>query len=149
MLVDDETDVLEFLALFLESHGWEVTSASSVPAAMQALEQRHYFLVQTDIAMPDMDGYEFITLLKEKGVASQVALMTGFGYNPNHTLVKINKTLHYPVLFKPFDCAKVIDTVVKSWQEYNREFLAPDEEPPKPKAPQVPLGPCGPGSTIT
>jgi hypothetical protein len=45
--------------------------------------------------------------------------MTGFGYNPDHTLVKVNKQLRYPCLFKPFDRAKVAATVLQAWQAYN------------------------------
>jgi two-component system, sensor histidine kinase SagS len=126
LVVDDESDVLEYLKLHLESLGWQVTAVASVSQALRELERSLYFLVLTDIAMPDMDGYEFISLIKQKQIVSQVALMTGFGYNPRHTLIKINKELRYPCLFKPFDRTKVADTVLKAWQEYNREMLGPD-----------------------
>ena len=56
LAVDDEEDVLEFLKIYLESLGWEVTTVSSTTEAFKVLEERPYFLVITDIAMPDMDG---------------------------------------------------------------------------------------------
>jgi DNA-binding NtrC family response regulator len=121
LVVDDELDVLDFLKMYLESLGWEVTIAASVADAFRELEQGRFFIIFSDIAMPDMDGYEFVSSIKQKGIASKIALMTGFGYNPNHTLVKINKDVRYPVLFKPFDRAKVADTVLKAWQEYHQE----------------------------
>jgi DNA-binding NtrC family response regulator len=126
LVVDDEADVLEFLKIYLESIGWEVAAASSVAIGLRELGERPFFLVLTDIAMPDMDGYEFVSLIKQKRIASQVVLMTGFGYNPRHTLIKLNRTLRYPCLFKPFDRAKVADTVLKAWQEYNKEQITPD-----------------------
>jgi DNA-binding NtrC family response regulator len=107
--------------MYLESLGWEVAIAASVADAFRELEQGRFFIIFSDIAMPDMDGYEFVSSIKQKGIASKIALMTGFGYNPNHTLVKINKDVRYPVLFKPFDRAKVADTVLKAWQEYHQE----------------------------
>jgi DNA-binding NtrC family response regulator len=125
LVVDDEADVLEFLRMYLESLGWEVTTAPSAAEAVRELERQPYFCVLTDIAMPDMDGYEFMCLIIEKHIASQVVLMTGFGYNPDHTLVKINKTLRYPCLFKPFDRAKVAETVLQAWHAFNG--LAPAE----------------------
>jgi DNA-binding NtrC family response regulator len=128
LVVDDEADVCEFLKMYLESLGWEVTTALSVSDAMRELEGRSYFLVLTDIAMPDMDGYEFMCAIDEKHIDSQVALMTGFGYNPNHTLVKINQALRYPCLFKPFDRAKIAETVLLAWHEYNRTRLSPDND---------------------
>jgi DNA-binding NtrC family response regulator len=122
LAVDDEEDVLEFLKIYLESLGWEVTTISSTAEAFKELEQKAYFLVLTDIAMPDMDGYEFISKIKEKNIPSQMALMTGFGYNPKHTLVKIYKTIRYPCLFKPFNRAKVAETVQNAWNLYYQEL---------------------------
>lgn len=130
-MVDDEIDVQEFLKMYLESLGWEVSIASSGAGALGELERRVYFLVVTDIAMPDMDGYDFISKIKEKRIDSQVVLMTGFGYNPQHTLIKINKNLRYPCLFKPFDRAKVAETVLKAWHVYNKVPVLSDTASPK------------------
>lgn len=121
LVVDDETDVLGFLKMYLESLGWEVTTAPSVADALRELSAGRFFLVLSDIAMPDMDGYEFVSTIRNNGVTSKIALMTGFGYNPNHTLIKLNKNVRHSVLFKPFDRAKVADTVLKAWMEYHRE----------------------------
>lgn len=122
LAVDDEEDVLEFLKIYLESLGWEVTTVSSTTEAFKVMEERPYFLVITDIAMPDMDGYEFISVIKEKKIPSQMALMTGFGYNPKHTLVKIYKTIRYPCLFKPFNRVKVAETVQNAWNLYHEDI---------------------------
>jgi len=119
LVVDDEADVLEFLRMFLESLGWEAATAPSAAEAVRELERNPYFCVLSDIAMPDMDGYEFMNLINEKRITSEVVLMTGFGYNPNHTLVKVNKNLRYPCLFKPFDRARVAATVQQAWQAYH------------------------------
>lgn len=119
LIVDDEVDVLDFLKIYLTGMGWEVTTASTIHEAFDALAITSYFLVITDIAMPEMDGHEFISKLQEKNVASEVALMTGFGYNPKHTLVKIFKTVKYPCLFKPFNRAKVAETVQTAWDKYH------------------------------
>jgi DNA-binding NtrC family response regulator len=134
LVVDDEADVLEFLKMDLESAGWEVATAGSAAEGVRELERRHYFCVLSDIAMPDMDGYEFMNLINEKRIASEVLLMTGFGYNPDHTLVKVNKTLRYPCLFKPFDRARVAATVQQAWLAYNSGFPA-DRNGAKPASP--------------
>jgi DNA-binding NtrC family response regulator len=123
LVVDDEADVLDFLTMYLSSLGWEVTTAPSAARALDELDKIPYFLVLTDIAMPDMDGYEFISCIKRKMIESQLVLMTGFGYNPDHTLIKINKSIRYPCLFKPFDQAKVAATVLNAWQTYNKALL--------------------------
>jgi two-component system, sensor histidine kinase SagS len=132
LIVDDELDVLDFLKLFLTGLGWEVGVASTVDEAFRLLEAEHFFLVITDIAMPEMDGHEFISKLRERQVPSEVALMTGFGYNPKHTLVKIFKTIKYPCLFKPFNRAKVTEAVQEAFDRYHAD-------PASPAGPQSPL----------
>jgi DNA-binding NtrC family response regulator len=120
LIVDDEADVLEFLRIYLETMGWEITTAGTVAQAFEELEKVPYFLVLTDIAMPDMDGYEFINAIKMQGIQCQLALMTGFGYNPKHTLVKIYKTVKYPLLFKPFNREKMIEAVNGAYELYHQ-----------------------------
>jgi two-component system, sensor histidine kinase SagS len=119
LIVDDEADVLDFLKIYLESLGWEVVLASSSTQAFELLESATFFLVITDIAMPEMDGYEFISSLREKGIVSRVVLMTGFGYNPKHTLIKIYKSSKIPCLFKPFNRVKLSETVQHMYAEYH------------------------------
>jgi DNA-binding NtrC family response regulator len=119
LVVDDEADVLDFLKIYLESLGWEVTLSSTTTEAFAKLEVSTFFLVITDIAMPEMDGYEFISKLREKGIPSKVVLMTGFGYNPKHTLIKIYKSTKIPCLFKPFNRAKLSETVQQMHAEYH------------------------------
>ena len=120
LIVDDEPDVLEFLKLYLGSLGWLITTSTSTVAAIQLLIENRYFMVISDIAMPDMDGYEFITRMREISKDAQVALMTGFGYNPHHTLVKLNKSVHYPILFKPFNRNKLAETVALAWETFHK-----------------------------
>lgn len=122
LVVDDEVDVLDFLKIYLETMGWEVTTASTVAQAFEELDKRPCFLVITDIAMPEMDGYEFINNIKENGHECRFALMTGFGYNPKHTLVKIYKTVKYPCLFKPFNRDKVTEAVKEAYELYHSDI---------------------------
>lgn len=124
LIIDDEPDVCDLLRIYLESQDWLVTTVDSPCGAFKLLEKQSFFLILTDIAMPEMDGYEFIKKIREKRVPSQIALMTGFGYNPKHTLVKINKKCKYPIFFKPFEFKKprLKDTVQKAWETYHKDM---------------------------
>ena len=124
LIVDDEHDVLELLRIYLESQNWITTTVDSTDLAFSYLRKKVYFLILTDIAMPDLDGYEFIKKIEEMKVPSQIALMTGFGYNPKHTLVKISKISKYPIFFKPFQFKKpkIKNTIQLAWQEYHKDI---------------------------
>ncbi len=121
LLVDDERDVLHLLELYLSSLDWCITTTQSPLDALEILQENSFFLIITDIAMPFMDGYEFIQELKQREEKAEIAIMTGFGYNPDHSLVKINKEYHYPILFKPFEFkkTKITDTITKAYEHYH------------------------------
>ena len=69
--------------------------------------------------MPDMDGYEIVDRISKAKPRMRLAVMTGFGYNPKHTLVKIKEDHDCPCVFKPFNRAKVLEMVEKAFQQYN------------------------------
>ena len=106
LIVDDEPEILELLEFHLSTN-WNVTVSDSPVSALSIAKEKNFFLVITDVAMPKMDGYEFITELLKSGYKNEIAVMTGFGYNPKHTLVKINKEKKHHLFFKPFDFEKI------------------------------------------
>lgn len=121
LIIDDEPDIIDILSFYLEGLGYTVKSALSPLEALQIIENETFFLIITDIAMPQMDGYELILEIKKRQCCSEIALMTGFGYNPRHTLVKINRKYKYPLFFKPFELKKstIKDTVEELCRKYN------------------------------
>ena len=72
-----------------------------------------YDVIIADIRLPDMSGYEL--LIKLKGVMPQVplVLMSGFGYDPGHSIVKARQAglNSSAVLYKPFRLDQLLETV--------------------------------------
>jgi CheY-like chemotaxis protein len=60
LLVEDEPDSREFVSLILKDCGAEVIAVGSVAEAITQLENQPPFnLLISDIAMPEVDGYDF------------------------------------------------------------------------------------------
>ena len=60
LIVDDERDAREFLALFLVGRGATVRTAASVPEALDAMARQPPDVLLADIGMPEEDGYSLI-----------------------------------------------------------------------------------------
>jgi two-component system chemotaxis sensor kinase CheA len=66
LLVDDSPFFLNMLGPVLQAAGFDVTTAASGAEALELIEKagRRFDVVVTDIAMPEMDGYEFAKALR-------------------------------------------------------------------------------------
>ncbi len=65
LVVDDDPEIVTFLATLLELEGIESTVATSAAAALEKLEHGLPSLVLLDIAMPDRDGLDLCRSLKK------------------------------------------------------------------------------------
>ncbi len=65
----------------------------------------------SDIRLPDMTGYEFMVKLHEAIGFAPLVLMTGFGWDPGHSLVKARQAGLQAVLYKPFRLDQLLAAV--------------------------------------
>jgi DNA-binding response OmpR family regulator len=65
LVVDDQPEILENLALVLELEGFEVLAACDGLDALDVLESRSVDLILADIAMPRMNGYQLYERVRE------------------------------------------------------------------------------------
>jgi CheY-like chemotaxis protein/GAF domain-containing protein len=72
-----------------------------------------YDVVISAIKLPDMSGYQLLMKLRELPDAVPLVLMTGFGYDPGHTIVKARQAglPANAILYKPFRLDQLLETV--------------------------------------
>ena len=70
-----------------------------------------YDLVLADIRLPDMNGFELMQKLASITDSLPLILMTGFGYDPGHSIVKARQAGLKEVLYKPFRLDQLLETV--------------------------------------
>jgi DNA-binding NtrC family response regulator len=110
IVVDDEIDIVDFLKSEIEEYdeNIEVICYNNGLDAFYHIQQNNCNLLITDIAMPDMDGFELYSRVSELRPNLPIIMMTGFGYDPNHTVVNAKKAGLKDVIFKPFDMNKLM-----------------------------------------
>ena len=109
LIVDDDVSITNYLKLELEENlpELEIICENKGYLALNVIMSDGIDLLLTDIAMPDMDGYELYSRTKEFDENLPVIMMTGFGYDPDHIVVKSKQAGLHDVIFKPFDIKKL------------------------------------------
>ena len=82
LIVDDDADARDMVATIFDAVGAIVLSAASATEALAVIPSFHPHVVISDIAMPGMDGYQFIRELRSKGPPYErmcVVALTAYG----------------------------------------------------------------------
>jgi len=64
LVVDDDRDIRDLLAKFLERHGLRVTAVRDAREARRALPHGHFQLIVLDVMMPGESGLDFARWLR-------------------------------------------------------------------------------------
>jgi two-component system OmpR family response regulator len=76
LVVEDDPNILELLSASLRFAGFDVSTATSGGAAVNAAKDRRPDLVVLDVMLPDLDGFEVIKLMREGGTRTPVVFLT-------------------------------------------------------------------------
>jgi CheY-like chemotaxis protein len=116
LVADDEPNIRTTISDVLKKYKCHVTMAACGTDAIALIEQRRFDLVVSDIKMPDKTGYEVFAAARRVSGTMPVILMTGFGYDPNHSIVRASQEGLAAVLFKPFKVDNLLTEVRKALQ---------------------------------
>ncbi|TFG88902.1 MAG: response regulator [Candidatus Atribacteria bacterium] len=81
LLIDDEPALLEVLKLFSErSLEMSVHTAQSATEALRILPEKTFDAIIVDYDMPEINGIEFLKILRSEGDTTPVIIFTGVGH---------------------------------------------------------------------
>ncbi|MEC7408011.1 MAG: GAF domain-containing protein, partial [Planctomycetota bacterium] len=126
LVVDADNQVREDAHRLLEKYGCIVETAHKGDEAVLMVRGSggfdSYDVIISDIRLPDYSGYQLMLRLGKIMHRVPMVLMTGFGYDPGHSIVKARQNGLHPkcVLFKPFRLDQLID-VINTMLQLNEE----------------------------
>jgi DNA-binding NtrC family response regulator len=78
LVTDDNRDVVDALAELLKSSGYRVIATYAAREALDALDlDSSVGVVISDVRMPELDGFDFLRVVKHRYPAIKVILVTG------------------------------------------------------------------------
>jgi CheY-like chemotaxis protein/GAF domain-containing protein len=114
LVADDEPNIRASICDILRKYKANPTGVCNGAEAIVQLEKRKFDLVISDIKMPDKTGYDVFAAARRRSQTLPVILMTGFGYDPAHSIVRASQEGLQAVLFKPFKVNQLLAEVRKA-----------------------------------
>lgn len=109
LLVDDEEDLVTFLAHRLRKQGFTVTATTSGADAVTEVERSFFDVAVLDLKMPGMDGMECMRKVKEIQPFMQVIMLTGHG--SYESALEAGSLRAHRYLIKPYEFDVLLDEI--------------------------------------
>jgi len=110
LLIDDDLNFRRSLIIHMQMEGYQMTGAESPSQALSILnkcrtENMLPDVVITDIKMPEMDGRDLASMIKNKYPELSIIMISAFDV-PEHTLA-------FPLIKKPFKIQEFLNIIKK------------------------------------
>ncbi len=125
LVVDDEKEIADLLALTLKAEGFAVLACNSAAEAIAAIESERIELAILDIVLPDGDGYSLCQQIREKHSYPILFLTSRIA-----TIDKVNglNLGADDFVTKPFDPVEMLARVKAQLRRYKKYGAAEEEE---------------------
>ena len=110
LVIDDDLPIRGMLAAALRQHGYQVLLAGDGAEGQRALTIHHPDVILLDLAMPDVNGWDFLQRLQETGHLGRIPIIVVSA----HVRVEPQALLQMGVsaiLPKPFNLPDLIDLI--------------------------------------
>jgi DNA-binding NtrC family response regulator len=109
LIVDDEAPIRASLKEILEYEGHKVDEAPDGKAGVASASSKPYDLIFCDVKMPGVDGIDVLELLRGRGVATPVVMISGHG--TIETAVEAIRKGAFDFIPKPLDLNRILVTM--------------------------------------
>jgi DNA-binding NtrC family response regulator len=126
LIVDDDKSLLTSLAQILTNEGYQVDTADTGQKAIEKSKTQFYHLALLDIKLPDMEGTQLLTGIKDTTPKMVKIIITGYPSLDN-AVEAVNKGADGYVI-KPIETNKLLDTVKKHLKQQDESQKYSEEK---------------------
>ena len=99
LIVDDEPEIRAFMSDALDIFGYQVGAAGDADEAFALVSRDRFDLVMSDLRLPGLKGWDFVTRLRSLDPVMRLIMLTGSA--PEDDDLKRVRAAGIPVLHKP------------------------------------------------
>jgi DNA-binding NtrC family response regulator len=119
LIVDDDENIRKVLVAILEDEQYLVESVGTAREAIEKGKRKFFNLALIDIRLPDMEGIELLTKMKDTTPRMRKVIITGYPTLQN-AVDAVNKGADAYIV-KPFDIEKVLKTIKQQLSKQQEE----------------------------
>jgi len=119
LVVDDDENIRKVLSMILEDEGYKVDQAETAKQAIEKSRKNFYNIALIDIRLPDMEGIELLTKMRDTTPRMRKIIITGYPTLQN-AIEAVNRGADAYIL-KPFDVNKVLATIKEQLRKQEEE----------------------------
>jgi signal transduction histidine kinase/DNA-binding response OmpR family regulator len=120
LVIDDNIDAAESIAVFLRLEGHEVRTVSDGPQAVAIAQVFAPQVAVVDIGLPGMNGYEVARRLQLKGSEAPTLLIALTGYGQKEDRARSIQAGFHHHFVKPAD-PRIIQAAISSWRAHGAD----------------------------
>ncbi|MCW8848811.1 MAG: sigma-54 dependent transcriptional regulator [Melioribacteraceae bacterium] len=109
LIIDDEKEICESLAMILEYEDYLVDHSTDVENGLKKLEYNTYSALLLDIQMPKMTGFEVLQWIKDNNIEISTIMISAHGNLEN--AIKATKMGAFDFIEKPIDRDKLLISI--------------------------------------
>jgi DNA-binding response OmpR family regulator len=106
LVVDDHPSILRFIQIGLEMRDFDVVTASSGERALELAESTKPDAMVLDVIMPDMDGFDVLTTLRQKSQVPIIVISADIETRPKALQLGANE-----FVAKPFNTDQLVNRI--------------------------------------
>lgn len=119
LIVDDDENIRKVVQTILEEEGYLVEQVDTAQKAIEKTKKKYYNVALIDIRLPDMEGIELLTRMKEYTPRMRKIVITGYPTLQN-AIEAVNRGADAYIM-KPFDVENVLNTIKDQLHQQREE----------------------------
>ena len=119
LIIDDAVHIRHLVARMLKQFGFKTLEAADGLQGLQVLKEQKPDIVTCDIAMPLMDGYEFLAAARDDPEVKNTPIIMVTAVGQEAEVVKATKLGADAYLTKPFSSSHLLEIISTQLERYS------------------------------
>ncbi len=119
LILDDEKEIADVIALYLRNEGYEVETAYTGRSALAAIEREQPDLALLDVMLPDVDGFRILQKVREKYRFPVIMLTAKTEYTDKIAGLTLGADDYIAKPFNPLELVARVKAQLRRYTKYN------------------------------